>query len=140
MKGISAVLAVVLIVVITVAIIGLAYAWATGLFGITTEASEQQVGGLTDSAQKSIEIISAACGEGETVVFIIRNTGTLDIDYDELTAFIDEDLVVIGPKGIIIEPDHIQQFGTLEFRGIAGTKYELKVDAPARAATYTFIC
>ena len=46
MKGISAVLAIVLIVVITVAIIGLAYGWATGLFAMTSEATEEQVGGM----------------------------------------------------------------------------------------------
>ena len=61
MKGISAVLATVLIVVITVAIIGLAYGWATGLFELTSEAGEEQVESVTGNLQKSVDIIAIKC-------------------------------------------------------------------------------
>ncbi len=149
MKGISAVLAVVLIVVITVAIIGLAYGWATGLFGITTAASEEQVGGVTGALQKSVQIVAASCTNeygGEVysdtafLYFTVKNTGTLAIDGSELNFFIDESPIenkwgpVKTSKIDPIEPSETRQFvyGTTE-REFSGAAVTLKVDAPAGA-------
>ncbi len=115
MKGISAILATVLIVVITVAIVGLAYGWATGLFKMTSEATEEQVGGVTENLQKSVDIVALKCynstnpeiyisgminladtggpvippqPETNTIAFSVKNTGTGAIETGDLSAFL----------------------------------------------------
>jgi len=147
MKGISAVLAMVLIVVITVAIIGLAYGWATGLFELTSEAGQKQVEGITESTQKSVDIVAASCDDTGNIVFTIKNTGTLAIEPDELDAFLNEssdvtvDFALNTDSVVVTEigPGDSEEFTT------TGVNYtdidaELKIVAPARATTETFTC
>jgi FlaG/FlaF family flagellin (archaellin) len=100
-KGISAVMAVVLIVMITVAVIGLAYAWATGLFRELAERAGIAVEVVPERMAKSIDIIAASCTNttptNNVVEFVIRHTGTLDISAGELAAMLDGALITTTP-------------------------------------------
>lgn len=170
MKGISAVLATVLIVVITVAIIGLAYGWATGLFKVTSEATETQVGGVTENLQKSVDIIAVKCsnstdpgiylavgGDNEIppqpeynyLTFTIKNTGTESIVAGELTAFLDNNLMETA--GFYASTDDVSvvelsvgEVMEFEYWGIEEhaepSTRVLKIDAPAGAVEETVTC
>ena len=154
MKGISAVLAMVLIVVITVAIIGLAYGWATGLFELTSEAGQQQVEGITESTQKSVDIVAAKCTGDEdntknTLTFSIKHVGTEDIIGGELTAFINEKDIDTRFATIIgddIKETAIAVGDTNDFTYESGSIHEdaetitLKIVAPARGDEITLEC
>ena len=89
MKGISTVLAIVLIVIIVVALVGLTYTFATTLFGIAVtgagEEAEAIIGGL--ETQFRVETVSNT-SETEIVVYI-RNVGTKDIGMSDLAIFLD---------------------------------------------------
>ncbi len=136
MKGISAILATVLIVVITVAIIGLAYGWATGLFKMTSEATEEQVGGVTENLQKSVDIIAASCTASRTVTFTVKNTGTLDIEGTELFVFVDENPATVTFSKLV--EDTTATYTTLEAYAVG--ERTLKIDAPAGPVEETVTC
>ena len=170
MKGISAVLATVLIVVITVAIIGLAYGWATGLFKLTSEATEDQVGGVTDNLQKSVDIIAVKCSnstdpgiyladtggnevppqlEYNYLTFSIKNTGSGTIEVGDLTAFLDNK--IMETAGFYASTDDVSNIELtagevmeFEYWGIeehqAPSTHTLKIDAPAGPAEETVTC
>ncbi|MBU3905008.1 MAG: hypothetical protein KJ906_02585, partial [Nanoarchaeota archaeon] len=87
------VLATVLIVVITVAIIGLAYAWSVDLFGTVSDSTDDQIGGQLDMMEKNAKIVTATCNGNEmnsinTLIFTVKSTGSLDIDSGEISAYV----------------------------------------------------
>ncbi len=110
-KGISAVLATVLIVVITVAIIGLAYAWSVDLFGQVTDTSDDQVDGLINQMSE-IRIVDAVASDDDGACWLdfdVKNTGTLTIDEDALTFFFDDEIK--ATNGDSIAAGDIESFG-----------------------------
>ncbi|MDD5416701.1 MAG: CARDB domain-containing protein [Candidatus Aenigmarchaeota archaeon] len=140
MKGISAVLATVLIVVITVAIIGLAYGWATGMFKMVSDTSEENVGKTTDNMMKSVQIIAAKCEDTladntNTVTFTIRSTGTKDIEAAELSAFLDEELQTVTFANLLAGTSDDFSFTTDKVGDL-----NLKVSAPAGAVDEDITC
>jgi FlaG/FlaF family flagellin (archaellin) len=94
MKGISTILAMILIVIIVVALIGLTYTFAVGLFSTTTGGATQQTTAVTQRLQKSATIVSASCGSlsgsSRNFKFTIKNTGTLPIKDTEQAVFQDD--------------------------------------------------
>jgi FlaG/FlaF family flagellin (archaellin) len=88
MKGISEILAMILIVIIVVALIGMTYTFATGLFSTTTNATQQQTGQITSNMGKTVSIMAAKCNT-TGYFFAIRNTGPNTIKSTELAAFAD---------------------------------------------------
>ena len=142
MKGISTVLAIVLIVVITVAIIGLAYGWATGMFKLTTSASEEQVASVTERLGKSVDIVATTC-DADSLEFTIKSTGSDDILGTELSAFVE------GTKVTVNSTPTTTGFGGLG-AGEVSDEYSimnaynddvvLKIDAPAGAIEETVAC
>jgi FlaG/FlaF family flagellin (archaellin) len=96
MKGISTILAMILIVIIVVALIGLTYTFAVGLFQTTTSAATTTTTNITSNILKSVYIIGTPiCTNSTTnmvwdwVNFTIQNTGTLTINPGDLYATID---------------------------------------------------
>ncbi|MBU3896394.1 MAG: hypothetical protein KJ697_00455 [Nanoarchaeota archaeon] len=156
MKGISAVLATVLIVVITVAIIGMAYGWATGMFEMVGDTSEEQVSGATDSLSKTVEILTIKCEyRDEThcdnvLTFAVKNTGTKNIASGEMGAFIDNtDIDNLFTTSVSIKEDtsldagEVKQFSyrtSDEIYFNTDKEIILKVSAPAGSVEETVLC
>jgi len=61
MKGLSTILAMILIVIITVALIGLTYTFASGLITTTTTGAQNQTTTMTQNLQKTVIISGASC-------------------------------------------------------------------------------
>ncbi len=87
MKGITPVIAIVLLLLITVAIVGFAFGFFQKILGIATEKTEEQVGGQTSSLSATIDIDNVYAG-GVTV----RNTGSDSISTGTLIVYVDNEL------------------------------------------------
>lgn len=70
MKGISAIVATLLMLIITIGLAGLAYSYISGVFTTKT---------------KTISLVDAFCSDRKAH-FVVRNEGTTDITTNELTA------------------------------------------------------
>ena len=113
MKGISTILAMILIVIIVVALIGLTYTFAVGLFGTATTGATEQTAAVTTRLQKTVAIVASSCEDGTTedyVSFTLKHTGTIAIENGELSAFLD------GSK---IDPTNTTYNGKLSETGLA---------------------
>ncbi len=89
-KGISAVIAVVLILMITVALSAAAYVWFSGIFDTITDEAENAAGDTADAISTSFSIDSArhVIGEENTTIYF-TNTGSSDIDLTKVNIFVD---------------------------------------------------
>ncbi|MCD6476577.1 MAG: hypothetical protein J7K26_00220, partial [Candidatus Aenigmarchaeota archaeon] len=74
MKAISAVIAIVLILIITVGLVSLAYMWFTGMFSSLGKGVSKQAEAFTQKASASFEIDSIS----QSSIYI-RNTGQSDL-------------------------------------------------------------
>jgi len=105
MKGISTILAMILIVIIVVALIGLTYTFAVGLFSTTTGTATSQVTTTTTRLDKQVSYIgTATCGNYSgssskwVIQFTLRHNGASYTINDpsspiELTAIIDSSVI-----------------------------------------------
>jgi len=80
MKGISTILATILIVIIVVALVSLTYTFAIGLFGTAASSAERGVSATTIRMDKAVSIVGdPSCtkpGDTYTIVFTIRHLGS----------------------------------------------------------------
>ena len=92
MKGISTILAMILIVIITVALIGLTYTFASGLITTVSTGAQNQTSTITTNLQKTVYISGTPTCTNDTtkvnVSFTIKVTGAAGIN-KELGASID---------------------------------------------------
>lgn len=90
-KGVSAVIAVILILMITVALAAMAYVWFTNIFQELTEGAGGAATQTATALGTSFTIDSAAynSNDDETVV-TIRNTGSQNIDLTSMAFFIND--------------------------------------------------
>ena len=92
MKGISTILATILIVIIVVALVSLTYTFAVGLFGTAAGGAERGVTTTTIRLDKSVSIVGtpicSLSSNTYSVVFTIRHLGsTYNITGNEVSAF-----------------------------------------------------
>jgi len=80
MKGISAVIATILMLMITIALAGMAWLYISGYWRTTT--SKQ----LTIQGTPTCEM-GAAAGDDETISVLVVNSGTADISASEITIY-----------------------------------------------------
>jgi FlaG/FlaF family flagellin (archaellin) len=103
MKGISTILAMILIVIIVVALIGLTYTFAVGLFSTTSGTATSQVTTTTTRLDKQVSFIgTVTCSNYNppnnwVVQFTIRHNGATyninDAAQNELTAILDSNVI-----------------------------------------------
>jgi len=105
MKGISTILAMILIVIIVVALIGLTYTFAVGLFSTTSGTATSQVTATTTRLDKQVSFIgtvtclnnTVAPYNNWTITFTIRHNGATHTINDptqyELTAILDSSVI-----------------------------------------------
>lgn len=90
MKGISAIIAVVLILLITVALAAAGYMFFSGTFSTVTTTTSTSISGTTQQMQTQYIIESVKFISPSSVNFTIRNTGTVDIDIADAGIYIDD--------------------------------------------------
>lgn len=100
-KGISAIIATLMLLMITVALFSLFWAFSSDLFGSVTSG----VGGQTDAAIKrtgtEFTIINAKNSSLTNINVTIRNSGTQNIDLDTLVAFVDDSKATETASGAV---------------------------------------
>jgi flagellin-like protein len=87
MKGISPIIATILLIVMTVAIAGLMYAWLIGLFNPLTQSTSNQVFQATQTVSFSISNIYISTGN---IYAVIYNGGNVPIDNNTLSIIVQE--------------------------------------------------
>lgn len=130
MKGVSAVIAVILLLLITVAIIGFAFIWFGRITSLAANSTEQQMTQFYQAAAKKISIDNINSTAGITV----RNIGTAAIPINELSVFLNGSLMTcIGWYGNTSNSIMPSTVATCEkvpgVQCVAGTR--IKVTSPA---------
>ena len=82
MKGISPIIATILLIVMTVAIAGLMYAWLSGMFSSLTASTSQQVNQVTQTVIFTVPQIFV---NSDNIYATIYNSGTVPINTNNLT-------------------------------------------------------
>ena len=109
-KGISAVIAIVLILMITVALAAAAYVWFSGVFETITEGVGDAATGVTEKISTDFTL-EAAVGEDtntdtvyDTLSVSMRNTGTQDIDLATVAFYIagKNEAITDGNEGMLV--------------------------------------
>lgn len=91
-KGISAVIAVVLILMITVALSAAAYVWFSEVFDTITEGAGEAAEGTADVISTQFSIAASTRIEGPAAQIVVANTGSTDIDLNILNVIVDDQL------------------------------------------------
>jgi len=105
MKGVSAVIAIVLILMITVALAAMSYVWFTNVFETLTESGTGAIERTGEQLQASFSIESARYLSGNSTSVSIRNTGVTTIDLDDVAFYLNglPASVTSGPSGTLNE-------------------------------------
>ena len=77
MKGISPIIATILLIVMTVAIAGLMYAWLSGMFSTLTATTSQQVSEVTQRVSFNVPQLYVS---GNNIHVIVHNSGNVPIN------------------------------------------------------------
>jgi len=148
MKGISTILATILIVIIVVALVSLTYTFAVGLFTTSAKGATAGTESLTKRLQQSVEIIGDGSCNAVTnnITFSIRNSGTVGIDVGGLSVLIQGKLISDSSTtpnitAATLSPGQLKQFSAWTADDlVTGTSYTLTVSAPAGTADKTVTC
>lgn len=89
-KGISAIIATIMLLMIAVALVGLFWSFSSGLFGSISLSAGQQANAAITRAGTELTIINAKNVSLTNINVTIRNSGTQNIDADTLIAFVDD--------------------------------------------------
>lgn len=93
-KGISAIIATIMLLMITVALIGVFYVFGSGLMTSSTGAAGGAATATTDRMLKTVAVSTATCknttSANNVINFTIQNVGTKDILAGELTVYVDD--------------------------------------------------
>ncbi len=85
-KGITPVISIVLLLMITIALIGFAFVWFTKIWGVAATSGEIGITDLTSRAQKVIRIDNVQAGT--PCVITVRNMGGQSISASEIAVYI----------------------------------------------------
>jgi flagellin-like protein len=124
MKGITPVIAIVLLLLITISMIGFAFVWFGRVTSIVTNQTEEQLTGQTQQLAKTVRIEAVTSSQ-----VTVRNTGTSTIAAGELKAFINGaadggcDAVTVAPGGV----------QTCTLVGVCNAGNVMKVTAPGNS-------
>jgi len=125
-KGITPVIAIILLMMITIALAGFTYIWLQGVFKTSSNNTKTQLEQQQRSMMKTIRIDSATSGTGELA---IRNTGSESITSNEIAVFVNG--TKVGCTGLgDIAPGSV---GTCNISGGCGSNDEVKVTAPGNS-------
>ena len=90
MKGVSTIVSIILILMMTVALAALLYFWLTLVYGQITETGTQQIESSTQHITTSFSIESVRNVSSTNLSISIRNTGTSMINVANVETYIDD--------------------------------------------------
>ena len=96
MKGVSEIIAIVLILMIVIALAALAYTWFSGTFSQLTGTASTSITQTTGAIASSFKIEAAKNVSATNVSTTIRNTGTQAIDLTKMSAYVNETFSTIN--------------------------------------------
>lgn len=99
MKGITPVVAIILLLLITIAIVGFAMVFFQRTVTSATESGQEQLNSQTSQLAKTAVIANTNCVEGTSTINI-RNTGTQSIAASEVSVFIDNTIKTCAWSGM----------------------------------------
>jgi FlaG/FlaF family flagellin (archaellin) len=143
MKGISTILATILIVIIVVALVSLTYTFAVGLFTTSAKGATSGTEALTKRLQQSVEFVGASCNAtGNYVNFTIRHSGTVAMISGDLTALVNSAQVTTNPSiaTTAMDKGEVKSFGYQATDYTPGQDVIITVSAPAGATEKTVTC
>jgi len=140
-KGITPVIAMILLILIVVALGGVFAAWTTRSWEQLGETGEQQIQQVSGQLQRSITIDTVDCSDPGTVY--VRNSGSVDITCAEMSVYIDN-----VRYDTACTDDPLTEGSVTDLTGSGGTDYNLdaatagadirvRVTVSGNSATYT---
>jgi flagellin-like protein len=87
MKGITPIIAIMLLLMITISMIGFAFVWFTKIMDRAKNSTEDMLNNQQQNAEKKIEINSLISGGSSSTIYI-RNSGTNIIKQDEISVYV----------------------------------------------------
>jgi len=113
MKGISDVIAEILILMIVVALAALGWTWFSGIFADLTDTAETSVTQTVSGMAQSFVIENAFCDTTTPELhFTLRNTGSDDIDDDRVVAYVQGSRLTVGVPGFDIRSGFVGDFNS----------------------------
>ncbi|MBU3957598.1 MAG: type IV pilin [Nanoarchaeota archaeon] len=101
-KGISPIIATIMLLMITVALMSLFWAFSSGLFGSVTSGVSAQTDASIKRAGSEFTIINAKNTSLTNINVTIRNSGTQNLDFDTLAAFVDDNAASETASGAVL--------------------------------------
>lgn len=101
MKGISAIIVVIMLLMITVALFSLFWAFSGNLFGSITSNVKKQTDASIVRTGTELTIMNAKNSSLTNIDVTIRNSGTQNIDLDTLIAFVDDSKATETSSGTV---------------------------------------
>ncbi len=120
-KGISAVVAVIMLLMITVALVGLAYVWTTGIFTSTTGAAGETTGSVLESISTQFVIENVRNASLTEINVSVRNTGTQNINLIGLGAYVDDKPATVLDTLGMLSQDSLLSFRIRTDTSLAGS-------------------
>ena len=132
-KGITPVIAMILLILIVVALGGIFAAWTTRTWQTVQESGSEQITHISGEMQKSLTIDNVNC---DNKIIYIKNTGTADITVDEIGIYVGDVLYTNETSGVVFDPNDTLQSNkilTVNMTGISedfdGKKIKVSVGA-----------
>jgi flagellin-like protein len=127
MKGISAIIATVLILLITVALAAAGYMFFSTTFSSITQTSGQTISSTTSKFNILYDIESARFANNN-LTFTVRNMGQTDINITNVATYVDDAYIQVSPNSGTITVGSMQMFwNTSSVPAITCGKSVLKV-------------
>ncbi|UCG95246.1 MAG: hypothetical protein JSV92_04350, partial [archaeon] len=138
-KGITPVIAMILLILIVVALGGVFAAWTTRSWEQLGETGEQQIEQVTEQLSISISIDSVFCDSaaGNSVAYL-RNTGSSDITGSDITVYVDDGTGwdLINPT-LVTDPLLPGAVSDVTGLGTLNSDDKVRITVGGNSATYT---
>ncbi len=132
MKGISAIIATILLLLITISLATVAYVYVNNLVGSKTS--------------KSFQLLSPSCGNGK-ISFVLSSTGTKTITNTDITIIVDNKLNTTNFEENGVAGDTV--YSVTQNQAIvlvnnntvpSGSSYQLRISTPSDSQTFSVFC
>lgn len=139
-KTITPVIAVILLIMLTIAVSATAWYWVNNLQGSLESGAGQGLDTITGMGQMQYNIVGAVCNKTSRIIITLRNNGALDIATTEaflvkLVSLAGEELnSTVASVGTTLETTGTSSIGYLNISGAfggamtAGQTYQIKTD------------
>ncbi len=124
MKGVSEIIANILMLIITIGLAGTAYVYISGM--------------LTTKLEKTISVLDASCN-GSHILLVINNDGTATLGTDEFVVYINNQRVQPNPLSSSLAPHTIAVLTDLG-TGVKSGSNTVLVVSPSNSIRHTIWC